>query len=174
MGYVVNEDKPTNSALVHDETCEHYSDRLPKAPQDGGWHGPYESEDEALAKARATGRSDVRVAKCCLAEPGILDRAKGAIGSVTQRARRSAEVISGADIRRFEEFTDATTTAVIGVHRDQAELRERLAVAEQSLEDLQQRQAKVAESLTRWVIVFGTVAAVALLASIVAVVMALT
>ena len=95
MGYVVNEDKPTNSALVHDETCEHYSDRLPKAPQDGGWHGPYESEDEALAKARATGRSDVRVAKCCLAEPGILDRAKGAIGSVTQRARRSAEVISG-------------------------------------------------------------------------------
>ena len=145
-----------------------------RPPLDGGWLGPFETEDEALAEARATGRADVRVAECCLAEPGILDRARGAIGSATHRVRRSAEVLSGTDIRRFEEFTDAATTAVVGVHRDQAELRERLVAAEQTFDELQQRQAKLAVSLTRWVIVFGTIAAVALLASIVAVVIALS
>ena len=195
MGYVVNEDKPTNSALVHNETCEYYTDRRPKTSQDGGWLGPFETEDEALAEARATGRADVRVAECCLAEPGILDRARGAIGSAAHRVRRSAEVMSGADIRRFEEFTDAATTAVIGVHRDQAELGERLAATEQSLDELQQGQAKLAKSLTRvehsilaraesegsraasrsrWTIAFGVVSAVALLLSIVAVMIALS
>ncbi len=195
MGYVVNEDKPTNSALVHNDTCAHYNNHLPKLPQDGGWHGPFETENEALAKARATGRAGVRVAECCLAEPGILDRAKGAIGSATHRVRRSAEVMSGADIRRFEEFTDAATTAVIGVHRDQAELRERLASTEQSLNELQQGQAKLVESLASvehslraqndseesgasslspWTIAFGAMSAVALLLSILAVVMAVS
>ena len=64
-------------------------------------------------------------------------------------------MLSGADIRRFEEFTDATTTAVIGVHRDQAELRERLAAVEERLEETRQGQAAVRESMTRWIIVFG-------------------
>ena len=195
MGYVVNEDKPTNSAIVHRETCEHYIERRPKNPQDGGWLGSFETEDEAFAEAQDTGRADVRGAQCCLAETGILDRAKDAIGSATHRVRRSAEVMSGADIRRFEEFTDATTTAVIGVHRDQTELRERLAAAEQSLDELQQDQVKLAESLTRvehsigtraeseesraasqsrWTIAFGAVSGVALLLSIVAVVVAVS
>ena len=66
IGYVVNVDKPTDQALVHNETCEYYIDQLPKTPQDGGWHGPFETEDEALAKARATGRADVRVAELLL------------------------------------------------------------------------------------------------------------
>ena len=195
MGYVVNEDKPTNSALVHNETCKHYTDRLPKNPRDGEWHKSFGTEDEALAKARATGRADVRVANCCLAESGILDRAKGLIGSAKHGVRRSAEVMSGADIRRFEEFTDAATTAVVGVHRDQAELRERLVTTEQSLDELRQGQAKLEESLTRvedsiraraeseesttsstprWVIVFGAMSAGALLLSVVAVVLAVS
>ena len=79
MAYVVNEDTPTDSALVHSDTCEHYIDALPKKPEDGRWHGPYDSEDEALAEARATECADVRVAECCLKEPGLLDRAKGVI-----------------------------------------------------------------------------------------------
>lgn len=120
----------------------------------------------------------------------MLDRARGVVDSATQRAKRSAEVISGADIRRFEEFTDAAATAVIGVHRDQAELRERLIRTEQSIADLQQVQAKLVQSLTRvehsirsrtgpeepdaalspWAIAFGAMSAAALLLSIAAVV----
>ena len=195
MGYVVNEDKPANSALVHNDTCEYYNEHMPKASQDGGWHGPFETEDEAIDKARATGRADVRIAECCLVEPGILDRARGAIGSATRRARRSAEVMSGADIRGFEEFTDAATTAIIGVHQDQAELRERLTATEQSLDELQQGQAKLvgdltrvehsirdlteseesgADSLSPWTIAFGAMSAVALVLGIVAIVMAIS
>ncbi len=195
MGYVVNEDKPTNSAIVHTETCEHYIERRPKNPQDGGWLGPFETEDEAFAEAQDTGRADVRGAQCCLAETGILDRAKDAIGSATHRVRRSAEVMSGADIRHFEDFTDAATTAIIGVHRDQAELRERLTATEQSLDELQQGQAKLVEGLTRvehsirdlteseesgadslspLTIAFGAMSAVALVLSIIAIVMAIS
>ena len=195
MGYVVNEDKPTDSAHVHRETCEYYTERLPKTPKDGGWLGPFKTEDEAFAKARATGRTDVGGSQCCFAETGLLDRAKGVVGSVRRRVERSAEVMSGADIRRFEEFTDAATTAVIGVHRDQAELREHLTATEQSLDELQQGQAKLVEilasiehsvrarteseerstsSLSPWTIAFGAMSAVALLLSIVAVVMAVS
>lgn len=65
MGYVVNEDKPTNSARVHRETCEYTTAPLPKRLANGGWHGPYPSRDQAFAEARATGRADVRGAQCC-------------------------------------------------------------------------------------------------------------
>ena len=97
--------------------------------------------------------------------PGLLDRV-GAVASTAKRhVSRSAEVMSGADIRRFEGFTEAATTAVVGVHRDQAELREqisqikqsvndveadlreRLNHIEQSVNDVQQVQASLKESL---------------------------
>lgn len=195
MGYVVNEDKPTNSARIHDESCGYYSHRRPKNPRDGGWHGPFETKNEAFAEAWATGRSDVKAAACCVTEPGILDRAKGVIGSAKQRVRRSAEVMSGADIRRFEEFTDAVTTAVVGVHRDQAELRERLADTEQLIADLQRDQARLTDTLARlehstrsrnrseqsevaspslWAIVFGVASVVAVLVSVAAMVIAIS
>ena len=55
MAYVVNEDTPTDSALVHSDTCEALHRRVSRrTPEDGRWHGPYDSEDEALAEARAT------------------------------------------------------------------------------------------------------------------------
>ena len=98
--------------------------------------------------------------------PGLLDRV-GAVASTAKRHVSRAEVMSGADIRRFEDFTEAATTAVVGVHRDQAELREqisqikqsvndveadlreRLNHIEQSVNDVQQVQASLRESLTR-------------------------
>ncbi len=80
---------------------------------------------------------------------GIFDRARNLLGSAREGAKRSAEVMTGSDIRRFEEFADATTTVVVGVHRDQADLRERLTLTEQSVADLQQGQADLRESLTR-------------------------
>ena len=80
-------------------------------------------------------------------KPGILDRVGDAAGAAKQRVQRSAEVMTGADIRKFEEFTEAATTAVIGVYQDQAGLREQLAAKEQSLRNLQQDQAKLQEQL---------------------------
>ena len=69
--------------------------------------------------------------------PGLLDRV-GAVASTAKRhVSRSAEVMSGADIRRFEDFTEAATTAVVGVHRDQAELREQISQIKQSVNDVE-------------------------------------
>ena len=80
---------------------------------------------------------------------GALDRARNVIGSARRQASRSAEVLSGADIRRFDEFTDATTRAVVGVHQDQEELREQLARTDQTLDEVRQRQAQLGEQLER-------------------------
>ena len=100
-------------------------------------------------------------------KPGIMDRVGALASSAKRQVSRSAEVLSGADIRRFEDFTEATTAAVVGVHRDQAELREqlnqikqsvddvqaevreRLNHIEQSVNDVQEVQASLKESLTR-------------------------
>ncbi len=66
--YYVNEDKPTNRAIVHrdDGPCEV---PRPKLERDGKWHGPFDTKDEALRVARGTGRKDARECKvkgCCL------------------------------------------------------------------------------------------------------------
>ena len=100
-------------------------------------------------------------------KPGILSRVGAVADAAKRQVSRSAEVMTGADIRRFEDFTEATTTAVVGVHRDQAELRgqvdqikqsvndvqaevrERLNDIEQSVNDVQQVQARLEAGLTR-------------------------
>ena len=85
---------------------------------------------------------------------GVLDRARGVAGAAKQQISRSAEVLSGADIRKFDDFTDATTRAVVGVHRDQAELRElqtklaeQIERTNQAVDSVRQRQAKLSERL---------------------------
>ena len=80
---------------------------------------------------------------------GAFDKAKGVLGSAKQQVSRSAEVLSGADIRKFDDFTDATTRAVVGVHRDQAELREGLGRTDQAVNDVREIQANLAEQLVR-------------------------
>ena len=79
--------------------------------------------------------------------PGVFDRARGVVGAAQRQASRSAEVLSGSDIRRFDEFTDATTRAVVGVHRDQGELREHLADMDRAVKELRQEQLSVAERI---------------------------
>ena len=78
---------------------------------------------------------------------GVLDRARGVVGAAKQQVSRSADVLTGSDIRRFDEFTDAATRAVVGVHRDQAELREHLARTDQTLDQVGQQQAQLGEQL---------------------------
>ena len=79
--------------------------------------------------------------------PSVFERARGVMGSAKQQVSRSAEVLSGSDIRRFDDFTDAATRAVVGVHRDQAELREHLADMDQTANELRQEQLSVAARL---------------------------
>ena len=52
-----------------------------------------------------------------------------------RRASQSIDVMTGADIRRFDEFTDATTRVVVGLHQDLSELREQVARHQRVLDD---------------------------------------
>ncbi len=53
--------------------------------------------------------------------------------SARQAFGRSFDQLTGAEFRRqFEEFSNVVTTTVLGIHRDQLELSERLARIEQT------------------------------------------
>jgi len=53
--------------------------------------------------------------------------------SARQAFGRSFDRLTGAEFRRqFEEFSNVVTTTVMGIHRDQSELKDRLASIEQT------------------------------------------
>ena len=117
---------------------------------------------------------------------GIVDRAKGVIGSARQQVSRSADVMTGADVRRFDKFTDATTRAVVGVHQDLSELRQQVARTQGVADDIQERLKRLNErldqleqsagrhaNLTLWIVTVGA-ATVALLLSIAALVVGMS
>ena len=64
---------------------------------------------------------------------GLMGRAKGVLDTAT-----------GQDIRKFEEFVEAATTVLVGVHRDQQALRGEVTGLEESI---RQRQDEIDESL---------------------------
>ena len=52
---------------------------------------------------------------------------RGTLDSARQAFTRSFDRLTGTQFRRqFEEFTNVVTTTILGIHRDQLELRERL------------------------------------------------
>ena len=58
---------------------------------------------------------------------GIGSRIRGAARGARDRVTGAADTITGVQFRRqFEEFTNAVTRTVVGVHRDQSELRDGL------------------------------------------------
>ena len=63
MAFYANEDKPDNLATVHQNEgpC-----RVPQAKRetDGRWHGPFDSNDEALRVARETHRPVKECRQC--------------------------------------------------------------------------------------------------------------
>ena len=63
MVYYVNEDKGDNAATIHRDDCPYATERG-KKPENGKWHGPLTSIEEALEIARNTGRRDVKKAEC--------------------------------------------------------------------------------------------------------------
>ena len=82
-----------------------------------------------------------------------VDRAGREIGqasrSTGQALQRSSEVLTGADIRRFDEFTEAVTRVAVGLHHDQAEASQRLAGLEQECSNLRQLHVELAERVAR-------------------------
>lgn len=69
------------------------------------------------------------------------------LDSVRQGLQRSGEVITGADLREFDDFTDAVTRVAVGLHRDQADMDSRLARLEQSIGEIRQLQDELSERL---------------------------
>ena len=80
-------------------------------------------------------------------EAGLGPRIAGGINRVRQGVQRSSEVLTGSDIRGLDAFTDAVTRVSVGLHRNQAELREQVEKLEQSLSESRQAQAVQAERL---------------------------
>ena len=59
-------------------------------------------------------------------------RIRESIGTARQAIGRGFDQVTGTEFRRqFDEFTSVVSSATLGVHQDQAELRERLELLEQ-------------------------------------------
>ena len=74
---------------------------------------------------------------------------KDQLDATRRGVRRSGEVLTGADITRLDEFTDALTRVALGLHRDQGELAARLTQLEQTVHELRREQLEMAELLAR-------------------------
>ena len=92
-------------------------------------------------------------------------RIRESIGTARQAIGRGFDQVTGTEFRRqFDEFTSVISSAVLGVHQDQAELRERI-------ERLEERSAHAATT-GRLTMVVLALSLVALIAAIVAVILA--
>ena len=62
----------------------------------------------------------------------------GQLNTARRMVKRSTEVISGSDIRRLNEFTDAATRVLMGLYRETVEQADRITRLEQTVSQLQQ------------------------------------
>ena len=69
-------------------------------------------------------------------------------GKAKGYADAARQVTTGEDIRRFDDFTDATTRAVVGIHQDQSDLHEKYASTRRELEATHRRERQLAERLS--------------------------
>ena len=80
-----------------------------------------------------------------------LDNAAGVASEqapgLVQGVQRTGDVLTGADIRKFDEFTEAVTRVCVGLHRDNLELREKIAHLERQLEESSLAQGDLATRL---------------------------
>ena len=67
---------------------------------------------------------------------------------LVQGVQRTGDVLTGGDIRKFDEFTEAVTRVCVGLHRDNLELREHIARLEQQLEESNRVQDELAIRLS--------------------------
>ncbi len=107
----------------------------------GGWRGKISSAVDSARSVAEKAAESARDAAANAPEPvkSAAESAKAAAGSAGERVKRPIDIISLAEFRtEFEQFTQAVSTAVIGVHQDQATLGERLDRLEERLTRLEQ------------------------------------
>jgi len=84
---------------------------------------------------------------------------RGTFDSARQAFTRSFDRLTGTEFRRqFEEFTNVVTTTVLGIHRDQSELRERLARVEHSTQA--EPSTRPNQKLVMWAFILSLVAVI--------------
>lgn len=65
--YWVNNDIPTNRAIIHSDSCPYLRNGIPdKNPADGGWYGPIPNERVAWGIALACERREMRSCMTCM------------------------------------------------------------------------------------------------------------
>ena len=94
--------------------------------------------NETLSQARETLRQSLDNAAEVASEqaPGLVEG-----------VQRTGDVLTGADLRKFDDFTEAVTRVCVGLHRDNIELRSQLARLEQQLEEANLAQKDLAARL---------------------------
>ncbi len=91
------------------------------------------AEQGADAVSKAAKRADQAMTSGA-ERAGVSDQ----LNTARDTAKRSAEIMSGSDIRQHNEFTDAVTRVLMGLHRDTVEQAARIEALEQTVGQLQQ------------------------------------
>ena len=94
--------------------------------------------NDTLSQARETVRQGLDNAAEVASE-----KAPGLVEGV----QRTGDVLTGADLRKFDDFTEAVTRVCVGLHRDNVELRSQLEQLEQQLEESNLAQQDLAARL---------------------------
>ena len=98
------------------------------------------AEQSAGTVAKAAKRADETVTAGA-ERAGVSDQ----LNTARETVKHSAEVISGSDIRRLDEFTDAATRVLMGLYRETVEQAERITTLEQTVSQLQQQLSQGAK-----------------------------
>ncbi len=81
---------------------------------------------------------------------GVMGRLRGALGSGGKSVVGTYDTVTGAKFQKqFNEFTDAVTTTVIGVHQSQEEQLKKLALLEERLNDAMEMRQELQALLER-------------------------
>ena len=94
--------------------------------------------NETLSQARETLRQGL---------DNAAEVASGQAPGLVEGVQRTGDVLTGADLRKFDDFTEAVTRVCVGLHRDNVELRSQLARLEHQLEESNLAQKDLAARL---------------------------
>ena len=99
----------------------------------------------------------------------VVGRFRDTFGAAREGVMGTVDTVTGVAFReQFEDFTDAVTTAVVGVHQDQAEVRDRLTRLEQRPESPTNPAPSHPNAASRSAVAFGSVSVLALIVSFIA------
>ena len=115
----VNRGRDTGNSRVGRRILQNVRDKVDSVNQEL-------QSNETLSQARETVRQGLDNAAEVASEqaPGLVEG-----------IQRTGDVLTGADLRKFDDFTEAVTRVCVGLHRDNVELRSRLERLEQQLEE---------------------------------------